>query len=247
MTMTTNMKETLKRLTRLQEIDARIYALKIRRAEIPRQIEEQVRALARARERQAAAENRSLELRKSIDARNLELRDLEGKKYHKEVQLNTISTNDAYKAMLKDIAGIQADCSRIEDAILELSYTLDEVATHIAEARKDVAAAGKEHDQRQIELREQAEALDQEIGDLDARRKGQVKSVNSDVLRQYDRILEHRGGQALAVVRDQHCHGCQMHLTLHEMTILMACRELLTCRTCSRILYLEVVIDPVEI
>ena len=38
-----------------------------------------------------------------------------------------------------------------------------------------------------------------------------------------------------------------MNLTLQEMSILIACKEVLFCRTCSRILYLEEIVDPVEV
>ena len=71
-------------------IDAKVHALRTRRDEIPRQIEEQVRAVARAKERLADVENRSRELRKSVDGKNLKLKDCEQKIYQKEVQLNTI-------------------------------------------------------------------------------------------------------------------------------------------------------------
>lgn len=240
------MKKTLKRLSLLQEIDAKVHALRARRDEIPRQIEEQVRAVARAKDRLADLESRSRELKKSVDGKNLQLKDYEQKIYQKEVQLNTISTNEAYKTMLREIEGLKADKSRVEDAILEISYAQDDVQSEIVACRKDVAAAEQEHRLRQTELDEQAGHLDEEIGKLMQQREARAREIDSDALTIYDRVLAHRNGHALVPVRDQHCQGCQMNLTLQEMTVVMACKELLTCRTCSRILYLEDVIDSVE-
>jgi predicted nucleic acid-binding Zn-ribbon protein len=241
------MKKTLKQLTLLQEIDAKVHALKIRRDEIPRQIEEQVRAVARARDRLNDVENRARELKKSLDGKNLELKDCEQKIYQKEVQLNTITTNDAYKAMLREIAGLKADKSRVEDGILEISYSQDDVAGEIESCKKEVAAAEKEHELRQAELGEQAGKLDVEIEALIGQREARAREIDPETLSQYERVLTRRHGQALAPVRDQHCQGCQMKLTLQEMTVVMACKELLTCRTCSRLLYLEQVVDGVEL
>lgn len=233
------MKKILKRLTLLQDIDAKIHALANRRDEIPRQLEEQVRTLERAERRQHDLEADAVEQRKAVDARTLKLRACEEKAYQKEVQLNTISTNDAYKAMLREIEGLKADKSRIEDAILDLSYAQDELVERIESARKDVAAARKERDLRQTELGEQAGVIATEIDALRAQRGAHLEGIDRDTLVTYDRVLEHRGGSALAVVRDRHCQGCQMKLTLQELNMLMAAKELLTCRTCSRILYLE--------
>jgi len=240
------MKKTLKKLTLLQEIDTKIHALVSRRDEIPRQIEEQVQTLGRAQRRQHDLEEHALEQRKAVDARTLELRRCEEKVYQKDVQLNTISTNDAYKAMLREIEGLKADRSRIEDTILELSYAQDEMAERIAGARKDVDAARKEHDLRQAELGQQSGLIEQEIDTLRAQRGTHLEGVDRDTLAAYDRILGHRGGRALAVVRDRHCQGCQMQLTLQEVNLLMGAKELLTCRTCSRILYMDEVLDGVD-
>jgi len=241
------MKKTLKQLTLLQEIDAKVHALKVRRDEIPRQIEEQVRAVARARDRLSDVENRSRELKKSLDGKNLELKGYEQKIYQKEVQLNTITTNEAYKAMLREIEGLKADKSRVEAATLEISYAQDDVADEIEAGKKEVAAAVKEHELRQTELGEQAGRLEVEIKGLIEQREARAREIDPEALSQYERVLTRRNGRALVAVRDQHCQGCQMKLTLQEMTVVMACRELLTCRTCSRLLYLEDVVDPVEL
>ncbi|MBN2490103.1 MAG: hypothetical protein JXQ29_04555 [Planctomycetes bacterium] len=239
------MKKTLKRLTVLQEIDARIHALRLRRDEIPRQIEEQVGALERAEARFRALEERARDVRRTLDSKTLELRALEEKTYQKEVQLNTLRTNESYRVMLREIAGLKADGSRIEDAILELSYGLDELGGTLAAARKDVDAARREHEQRQAELKERAGGLDREIEALAAERRARAAGIDAGTLALYDRILARRQSHALAAVRDQHCQGCQMKLTLHEMTQLLSCKELLSCRTCSRLLYLEEVVDSV--
>ena len=241
------MKKTLKKLTLLQEIDARVHAMKIRQAEIPNQIEEQVRAVERALARVKELEDLSREVRKSVDNKSLELKRYEEKIYQKEVQLNEISTNDAYKAMLREIAGLKADKSLVEDAILELSYKDDEVKTHTSEAEKVLAAARNEHDLRKGELDDQAQVLERQIEELQASREQSVVGIDRDVLARYERVMRHRGGLGLAAVRDRHCQGCQMNLTLQEMSILIACKEVLFCRTCSKILYLEEIVEPVDV
>jgi len=115
------------------------------------------------------------------------------------------------------------------------------------EAGKELAAARNEHDFRKAELDDQAQALERQIEELQAGREKSVVGIDRDVLARYERILQHRGGQGLAAVRDQHCQGCQMNLTLQEMSILIACKEVLFCRTCSKILYLEEIVEPVEV
>jgi predicted nucleic acid-binding Zn-ribbon protein len=58
----------------------------------------------------------------------------------------------------------------------------------------------------------------------------------------YDR-LRVRGKKGVAVVRNQVCTGCHMHVPIGQITELMRGEDIQLCETCARYLYLP---DPAE-
>ena len=58
----------------------------------------------------------------------------------------------------------------------------------------------------------------------------------------YDR-LRVRGKKGVAVVRNQVCTGCHMHVPIGQITVLMRGEDIQLCESCGRYLYLP---DPAE-
>ena len=58
----------------------------------------------------------------------------------------------------------------------------------------------------------------------------------------YDR-LRVRGKKGVAVVRNQVCTGCHMHIPIGQITVLMRGEDIQLCESCGRYLYLP---DPAE-
>jgi predicted nucleic acid-binding Zn-ribbon protein len=62
------------------------------------------------------------------------------------------------------------------------------------------------------------------------------------ILGHYDR-LRVRGKKGVAVVRNQVCTGCHMHVPIGQITVLMRGEDIQLCESCGRYLYLP---DPAE-
>jgi predicted nucleic acid-binding Zn-ribbon protein len=58
----------------------------------------------------------------------------------------------------------------------------------------------------------------------------------------YDR-LRARGKKGVAIVRNQVCTGCHMHVPIGQITMLMRGEDVQLCESCGRYLYLP---DPAE-
>ena len=58
----------------------------------------------------------------------------------------------------------------------------------------------------------------------------------------YDR-LRVRGKKGVAIVRNQVCTGCHMHVPIGQITVLMRHEDIQLCESCGRYLYLP---DPAE-
>ncbi|MBU2063647.1 MAG: hypothetical protein KKF93_04550, partial [Candidatus Omnitrophica bacterium] len=72
---------------------------------------------------------------------------------------------------------------------------------------------------------------------LEAQRKRIISSsIKPEILTLYERILENKGELAIVPVKNEACSGCFMAVrpqVLNELKL----GKLLTCETCSRILY----------
>ena len=62
------------------------------------------------------------------------------------------------------------------------------------------------------------------------------------ILGHYDRLVV-RGKKGVAIVRNQVCAGCHMHVPIGQITTLMRDEDVQLCESCGRYLYLP---DPAE-
>jgi predicted nucleic acid-binding Zn-ribbon protein len=66
--------------------------------------------------------------------------------------------------------------------------------------------------------------------------------IPQPIISHYDR-LRVRGKKGVAVVRNQVCTGCHMHVPIGQITMLMRGEDVQLCESCGRYLYLP---DPAE-
>ena len=62
-------------------------------------------------------------------------------------------------------------------------------------------------------------------------------NIPQPILGHYDR-LRVRGKKGVAVVRNQVCTGCHMHVPIGQITVLMRGEDIQLCESCGRYLYL---------
>jgi hypothetical protein len=61
--------------------------------------------------------------------------------------------------------------------------------------------------------------------------------IPQPIISHYER-LRVRGKKGVAVVRNQVCTGCHMHVPIGQITVLMRGQDIQLCETCGRYLYL---------
>ena len=68
-------------------------------------------------------------------------------------------------------------------------------------------------------------------------------NIPQPIISHYER-LRVRGKKGVAIVRNQVCTGCHMHVPIGQITVLMRGEDIQLCETCGRYLYLP---DPAEV
>ena len=120
MAETINIKEQLRQLTSLQDIDAKIYALKRDRDELPRKFPLCKKSFEEKKAHLNSLENKSKALAVRRKEKELELSSQEENIKKLNSQLFSLKTNKEYQTMLEQIAGAKADNSVREDEILKI-------------------------------------------------------------------------------------------------------------------------------
>ncbi len=227
-------------LRQLQEIDTRLREIEKERTEAPGRIEAVRRLVEQRTGEIEEAEQESEKRQGEIDMQqNIELNSKEGHKAKLLVHLNTVKTNKEYAAIQTEIAGIDADISRLEDKILEMMTKAESHEGQLGKAKQRLDGAKTELAKTEKEIAEEVKRCEAEEAELTAKREEMRSQVREEYLLPYERLLNRRDGVALANGKDQVCQGCFINLTPQTTASLLTSDKPVFCHSCGRMLYLD--------
>ncbi|MEN6450402.1 MAG: phospholipase [Thermoguttaceae bacterium] len=184
---------------------------------------------------QAKAEAKTL--RMTADQKQLQLKTGEEKVKDLRRKLNAASTNREYQALLEQIAADEMANSVMTDEILEAMEKADAFGANIVDAEATLAAAKQKAEQVRGEVAEQEPSLHADLTRLEAELRDAERGLPEDVKELYHRIVRQKGEEALAVVENQCCGGCNQRIPLNLLSRIMLGQPV-ACKTCGRLLYL---------
>jgi predicted nucleic acid-binding Zn-ribbon protein len=153
-------------------------------------------------------------------------------------ELNSLKSNDAYKAMLGEIQAAKDAVVKIEDEILSVMEIIEADNRKYKELetkfKSDEAAVKAEIQQ----LESQKNAILSDVKKKEEERAAYAATVPPVLLGQYEAIREKRGSLAIVPMVNNSCGGCHMGLTQAKMNEIRKAKTMMVCDSCSRILYL---------
>lgn len=235
---TTSIKDQLRKLVEIQNLDVDIYRFKTELRERPAEIE----ALRQEFEAKKATLKQLEEKLKAIQVRQKDLdNDLKSKDEgiaKADGSLSLLKTNKEYQAKLAEIENIKADKSIIEEKIL-MGFDEIEAARKAVEAERAVVAQyEKDFLAKKKEVEDAMAVATDQMKVKDSQRGRLTPDVRPDVLSRYERILQNKDGLGIVAVKDGTCQGCYMHLTEQVLNQIKMADQLMACDMCARILYL---------
>ena len=236
----------------LQELDLEIHELRADCEAKPGELasSDEKRAYARGNLETLQAEIKALKLEGS--KREKDIAGFDEKIQKLTAQSNQAKKNAEYHTLLKEISGNKADRGRVEDGLLDIYMQIDEKVKLEKIRAEDVEVAEKDFGEAKKRTGEEIADLGRRLEELLNRRKADTGSIDAELLKLYDRILgAKRDGLALASVEAHEvlgesgkesfhsCQGCNIDLMPQEVNQLLLGREVVFCRSCSRILYIR--------
>jgi predicted nucleic acid-binding Zn-ribbon protein len=228
------------RLLRLQDLDLQIARLTARLDQI-----EGGADVRSTRERVAAAEAALGDLKLSIDDVAREQRKLEGdvesidhKRRDEERRLydGTVAHPKELQAIRAEVESLAGRKARMEDRLLEVMETLEELESRRPALEQDMAEARGGLDQILHSDAEELERIERDLGHLRRDREALVPAVDAGLLKLYEDLRKLKKGVGAAALKDGVCQGCHQKLSPMELDQMKRAGGVWRCGNCRRIL-----------
>ena len=237
-----DVKETIAKLVDLQKVDHRVIVLKKQKDDLDGGLVGAKKGAESAKLALDAAHKAMQEAKSHVHRKEMDVSEREEQIRQLNGKLGGATSNKEYGGILLKIAELKAENGKTETDIL---MAMDEVEAkeklHEAAKSKMRDADGALRD-AQAKIAAQKAAMEADAASAVAERTALATQIPAEALRVYERIKNgnKKSGTAVAVVHGEYCQGCQMAITPHELTELIQGKSLMICRTCQRILVLEV-------
>lgn len=203
----------------------------------PRQIRAAETHVQHSEQELTRTKDEAKSLRMAADKQQLQLKTGEEKVRELRKKLNAATSNREYQALLDQIAADEMANSVLTDEILEAMEKADSFHKNIAGAEAAVAAARKKAEEVRAEVARQEPSIRADIERLEAELRQSEATLPDDARELYVRIVRQKGEDALAVIENQCCGGCNQQVPLNILSQVMLGKPV-GCRTCGRLLYL---------
>jgi predicted nucleic acid-binding Zn-ribbon protein len=233
-------------LIELQRVDLTIGALRAEIDSYPKRIQEADSKLSGARAAVAAAKEAHTNALKERKRFELDVDQWKDRARKYRDQSGAVKTNEAYKALLHEIANAEAEVAKAEDRQLDVMMSGEEFEQRVRHAEADLKEAETSVAADRKEIHSRYDEKQKLLKAALAERERIAAPVPKDLLELYERIAKRNNGTAMAQVRDDQCRGCGMRVLPHIIQELRqeANEEIYRCEMCGLILY---TLDPIPV
>ena len=150
-----------------------------------------------------------------------------------------MKTNNEYNALEKEIGGLKADKSLLEEEILGIFDRIEAAEKELAEAKRAFTEEKKRIDTEKAKLESARKEVEAKAVELEGKRKIILPTIDKETLSRYERILHGKDGMALVPVKGDNCGGCFVHLPPQVINEIRLKEKIIYCERCARMLFTE--------
>ena len=239
-----SLREKLKALEELQQVDIELAEVKAEADAVPRRRAEIEADVAVARKAWEAEQDRlaGIEREKRSQEQTVAAERDKVKKW--EGRLAEIRTPREYAALSREIDIARKTNESVGEQTKLLTVQAEEVARSIEalQEKLDEKESGAQEELEGLVLRE-AEFAQRTVV-LNARRIELANRVEPAILQRYENIRKRRGGIAVTQVTGGTCRGCNRQIPPQMAIILVRANSIENCPNCNRIIYVPEAVSP---
>ncbi len=235
-----DLKEEIRKLIELQEIDSCLFSLKNKKdKDLPQKLQELRSKFEERKKILSSFEEKLKQLQVKRKEKELDLSSKEDNVRKAQTQLYQLKTNKEYQAKLTEIESLKADVSLLEEEIIKILDEIEEAEKELEEAKKQLAEEEKKYKEEERKIQEEIKSTEIEIKNLEDKRNILVDKIDRNLMERYQRLLESRGGLAIVPVENENCGACHIKVTAQKINEIKMYKDLVFCENCVRILYLK--------
>jgi len=228
----------LEPIVALQKKDRRLIKLMREIRDIPQRKSDIEAQLAGSAQKLETALDSKKHTEATLKEQELEVESLKERITKYKNQQMEATTNDQYRAFVKEIGAVEREISDLEDKEIVLMEALEKGKVIVAECEEKLNGekAGisdelKELDDRSAELTEMLEQMK-------ADRARAVEQCDKAIVQKYTRIMNNKRDFAVVMVEPGgHCGGCHMKLPPQVTNDARNPTKIVACNFCGRIVY----------
>jgi predicted nucleic acid-binding Zn-ribbon protein len=231
-------KEQLRLLERLQEIDSQIDHHEKEMSRLPLEIQDIARSLVLLRREISESREKIASVEKEYRRKEQDLTTEQDKIKKSERRLLSIKNQKEYNALSREVKLGKKVAGEIEDAILTFMTEIENLKKVLERKEKEYHEA----EQTLLEKKSRSETITEEaqkaLGFLNTEKEEITVSLDRDFLKKYQVVKKARGN-ALAELQNGSCTGCHIAIPPQLHIRLLKQEEMITCPNCHRILYVK--------
>ncbi len=239
------MHPSLEKLLDVQKLDRETSLLEEAKVRRPMELNDEKRKVTAGQETVGAVDSEITACRLNIDKGELNIKELEEEIQKSNIAMNGAKSNTEYSIFQEQIARNEENKGAKEVEVLELLTLLENLQSKKADLERDLADLEKSYQRKESEVLGLVKELEEKVGGLKDERGQLAEGITSDHLDLYERINRKVDSDCIVAAEESadeagvyFCQGCYMTVTKQELNQLALAQELLTCRSCSRLLYL---------
>ena len=229
----------LDELYRLQERIRFVQSRERERDTVPAELTEVDRAFREKLEAVQKLKQRLLEAEVEHRRASAELGDHQEKQKKYQAQLRNVQSSREYSAVLNEMDGVEKQIRAAEDKVLTLEEEMETSRADLKKREENLPRETQEHEEKMKDWRATQRAINEELKSAQAEILDLEARVRPRELAEFHRLLEKKGGVAVARVVSNSCSACHVKVRPAAMQSLKTGNEIIYCDSCRRILYYD--------
>ncbi|MDR0820095.1 MAG: C4-type zinc ribbon domain-containing protein [Endomicrobium sp.] len=231
-----NLRPELKLLYELQSYDVKISDIREKIGKAPSLVEEKKKSLEYKKVETETKKKNFVKLNSLKKEKEAVFDSKEKAISVHSAELNSVKSNDVYKAVLLKIEKTESDKSVIENEILEFMDKIEKESVIVKSAENELKKFEKTVKNEINEFENFIKKLEKEVTAVEKEREEYKLKISKTILMEYERLRAGRDGRGICLIDDESCGGCGMMLRPQLINQVYKCHELVFCDNCSRIL-----------
>lgn len=231
------MKDALKTILEIQELDMKMLRLMRVKKERLKEIE-QIDALRKELHQQLTEkENEIADFSKQAQLLEQKIQEIVAKMKKLESQQGSVKKVEEFNALTQEMTALEREKINTEQKVSDLvdkRVAGEELLNKIKESLQtsEVSSASLEN-----EIKDSIKLINDEGLTLKAERDRLAKNANLEVLQIYERLLRNKKDRVIVPIENRTCSGCHIALTAQHENVVRKGENLVFCEHCSRIHY----------